>query len=63
MEHITKNHWYFAVLFVIAFISFMVWSYRKDRKTHRIHYKGSGWVIVGIIAIAALFYLLNKYLR
>jgi len=43
----------FAIVFAIAFIYFMVLSYRKDSKNHEVHYKGAAKkvAIYGTIAI------------
>ncbi len=45
----------FAVLFFIAFVILMVYSYRKDLKLHKIHYKNIFIVLVLAIAIFILF--------
>lgn len=56
----SKGQLLFAVFFVIAFISIMIFSYRKDIKNHKLHYEGSLRIlIVFLITIAALF--LIKY--
>ena len=56
----SKGQLLFALFFVIAFISIMIFSYRKDFKNHKLHYKGSLRIlIVFLITIAALF--LIKY--
>lgn len=44
----------FIVFFVLAFTSLIIWSYRKDIKTHSRHYKNAGKkvLIYGSIIIA-----------
>jgi len=44
----------FAGFFVVAFIAMMVWSYGKDIKRHRLHYKNVGYK-VGITCILIIF--------
>ena len=51
----SKGQLLFAVFFVIAFVSIMVFSYRKDIKSHKVHYKGSLKIL--IVFIAAVFSL------
>ncbi|PDH44144.1 MAG: hypothetical protein CND43_03180 [Flavobacteriales bacterium MED-G15] len=50
----------FAVFFVLAFISIMVFSYRKDIRSHKVHYKGSLKILlVFVMSLIGLF--LIKY--
>ncbi|MDO6738395.1 hypothetical protein [Wenyingzhuangia sp. 2_MG-2023] len=37
----STGQWYFAIFFVVAFTIAMIWSYRKDLKRHKIHYKNT----------------------
>ncbi|MBH46269.1 MAG: hypothetical protein CMC93_06600 [Flavobacteriaceae bacterium] len=56
----SKGQLLFAVFFVITFIGIMIFSYSKDLKNHKLHYRGSLRIlIVFLITIAALF--LIKY--
>lgn len=51
----------FAVLFALTFIGIIVYSYKKDKKTHERNYKGVKWVgILFIIFILILFFI--KYM-
>ena len=52
----------FALLFSIVFISVLIYTYRKDLKLHKQHYKGTLWVLLAflgfigfIVAIKVLF--------
>jgi len=45
----------FAVIFFIVFTIAMVWTYRKDLKLHRVHYKNTYIVALSIVAIILLF--------
>lgn len=52
----------FAVLFVIAFVIMMIFSYKKDAKNNQKYYKNTAlYVAVGIIATIGLLFL-SKYL-
>ncbi|WP_139958534.1 hypothetical protein [Flavicella sediminum] len=44
----------FAGFFIVAFVALMVWSYRKDIKRHKIHYKNGGFK-VGVVCILVIF--------
>lgn len=45
----------FAIFFVIAFALVMVYTYRKDLKLHKLHYKNVYIIILTIIAVIGLF--------
>lgn len=62
MENIGTGHWIFAGVFMLFFVGFLVWSYRKDLKLHKLHYSGSMYVLVGIIVILFLFYIFKRLL-
>lgn len=44
----------FGILFAIAFVIVMIYTYRKDMKLHRKYYKGSVWILIAFIAFIAL---------
>jgi len=56
MENITTGHWIFAGFFAIAFLSYLIYSYRKDLKLHNVHYK-SGGIQVMLFIVITLFVL------
>ena len=60
----TKGQVIFAILFVIAFVFFIVRSYRKDRNLHHKNFKGVRWVALTFLAFVIILfvikYLLNK---
>ena len=60
---ITTGQIVFAVLFFIAFVIIMVYSYRGDKKLHKKQYKGSLWILVGFIAFIVFLLLLKTYLK
>ncbi|MDC3195594.1 hypothetical protein OAT76_04240 [Flavobacteriaceae bacterium] len=49
----TKGRIIFAIIFIIAFVIFMVISYKKDSKNHQVYYKDAAIkvAIYGTIAI------------
>ncbi len=52
----------FASVFVIAFVAFMIYSYKKDAKNNNIHYKNAAkYVAIGILVTIGLLFL-SKYL-
>jgi membrane protein CcdC involved in cytochrome C biogenesis len=62
MEHITSGHWIFALCFAIAFVGYLIWSYKTEVKLNRIHYKGSILFIFSVIIFAFLVYVFRGYM-
>lgn len=58
----STGQWTFVIFFVIAFVILMVISYRKDRKLHNKHYKGSLWILFGFIAFVIFLFFLKEWL-
>ncbi|MFD1095178.1 hypothetical protein [Salegentibacter chungangensis] len=52
----------FAALFFVAFVTIIVFSYRKDTRLHKKYYKGSVYVLVGFIAFILLLFLIKTLL-
>lgn len=50
---------YFALFFVISFAVVLVWTYRKDLKLHKIHYKNAYVVALAALAVIALFTIIT----
>jgi len=59
----SKGQQLFALLFIIAFIAVLIWSYRKDLKLHKIYYKNVWVVALGIILVITLFAAITFYLH
>ncbi|OUR92209.1 hypothetical protein A9Q87_06945 [Flavobacteriales bacterium 34_180_T64] len=57
----TKGQWVFGILFAIAFIVALIYTYRKDLKLHRKYYKGSIWVLIAFISFILMIYAI-KYI-
>lgn len=60
---ISSGQLIFAILFVIAFVILMIFSYRKDKRLHSKHYKGSFWVLVGFLVFTGILLFLKWYLK
>ena len=56
----TTNQIYFAVLFIFFFSVAIIISYSKDKKNHKLHYKGAFKILIGFI-VAILILFLIKY--
>ena len=56
----TKGQLIFAILFALAFVATMIYTYRKDLKLHRKYYKGSVWVLIAFISFI-LFIAVIKF--
>jgi len=55
----TRGQLIFAGFFVVAFVSIMIWSYRKDIKNHQKYYKNTAlkvgiWLIVAVALFSAI---------
>ncbi|EGV42942.1 hypothetical protein BZARG_2392 [Bizionia argentinensis JUB59] len=51
----------FGILFAIVFIGVLVYTYRKDLALHKVHYKGTAWVLVAFICFV-MFIVSIKWL-
>ena len=55
----TSGQKIFALFFLITFTAVIIWTYRKDLKLHKTHYKNVWVIIVSIIVIITLFTLIT----
>jgi hypothetical protein len=46
----TNGQLVFGILFAIAFIIAIFYTYKHDKKIHRKYYKGSVWVLIAFIS-------------
>ena len=44
----------FALFFVFAFTTVIIYSYNKDKKKSKEYFKGSFWVLVGFLLFVGL---------
>ncbi len=53
----------FALLFFIAFVGVLIFSYRGDKKLHKKQYKGSIWILVGFVVFILFLLAIKNYLK
>lgn len=53
----------FAVAFIIVFAIIIIIMYRKDLQVHKTYYKGSLWVLIGLLTFIAILYLIKNVLK
>jgi cell division protein FtsW (lipid II flippase) len=58
----TSGQLVFAILFAIGFIVIIYFSYKKDKRQHKKHYKGAFWILVGFFIFLTILTLLKYYL-
>ena len=62
MENITTGHWIFAGVFMLLFVGYLIWSYRKDAGMHKIYYHRSSLVLVALIVILFVIFVFKRLL-
>ena len=50
----TTGQLIFGLLFFIAFVIAIAYQYRKDLKIHKVHYKGTFWVLIAFVGFIAM---------
>jgi len=53
----------FALCFFIAFVIVMIFSYRKDIKTHKVFYKGNYKILIGFLVFIGILFLIKVYFK
>jgi hypothetical protein len=53
----------FALLFFIAFVIAMVFSYRKDAKLHQLFYKGNYKILLGFLIFIGLLSVIKIFFK
>ncbi|MDG1028843.1 MAG: hypothetical protein P8O98_07550 [Flavobacteriaceae bacterium] len=51
----------FALFFVIAFVALMIFSYGKDSKNHKVHYKGSIKIFFAFVLTIGILFLIKFF--
>ena len=46
----TKGQMIFGIMFAVAFITALIYAYRKDLKLHKKYYPGTVWVLIAFIS-------------
>jgi hypothetical protein len=57
---LTTGKMIFAGCFVLVFIVGMVWSYKKDSFTNKMHFKGASKILVITILVLLLLFIYVK---
>ena len=57
----TQGQLLFAVFFLITFLSIIVYSYRKDIRSHKVHYKGSLKILLIFVMSLIGLYLIKYF--
>lgn len=59
----TTGQFIFAVVFFIAFVVVIIFSYRKDIKLHRKYFKGTLYILMGFLLFIALLFVIKYFLK
>mgnify|MGYP003465276671 FL=1 len=54
---------YFAIFFVIVFVTTMIIVYRKDLKQMKSFYKGTYWVFIGFLGFIGLLFFIKVLMK
>lgn len=57
----TQGQLVFAVFFLITFLGIIVYSYRKDIRSHKVHYKGSLKILLIFVMSLIGLYLIKYF--
>jgi len=50
----------FIAIFLIAFIVYLIWAYRKDIRKNPAYFKGSLKILFVIVGIYAIYFILTR---
>jgi len=53
----------FGLLFFIAFVIAMFFSYRKDARLHKIFYKGNYKILIGFLVFIGLLFIIKIFFK
>lgn len=53
----------FGVIFFIAFLGIIIYTYRKDLKLHRANYKGVKYIVIGFLLFILFLFVLKEFLN
>lgn len=62
MENVTQGHWIFGAVSAIVFLGLLAWAYMKDRSSHRLHYKGGTFFVLGLITLTLVLFWVRKFI-
>lgn len=58
----TEGRIAFVIFFLIVFIAYLIWAYRKDIKKIPWYYKGTFKIILALVGIYAAYFILTRVL-
>lgn len=53
----------FGIIFFVAFVIIMIYSYRGDKMLHKKYYKGNIWVLIIFILFIGVLIVLKSFLK
>ncbi|MEY2922483.1 MAG: hypothetical protein RL108_1109 [Bacteroidota bacterium] len=53
----------FGLLFFIAFVIAMFFSYKKDARLHQIFYKGNYKILIGFLVFIGLLFIIKIFFK
>jgi len=59
----SKGQLFFAGFFILIFVVGMIWSYSKDKKHQKFHYKNIWKVALAIITVVSVFAVLTFWIH
>ena len=59
----TTGQLIFAIIFFVAFVVVIFFSYRKDLRLHKKYYKGTLYVLAGFILFVLLLFVIKSFLK
>ena len=57
----SQGQLWFALFFIITFVSLMIFSYMKDSKNHNLHYKGSLKIFIAFVFTIGILFLIKYF--
>jgi hypothetical protein len=53
----------FAGIFIICFVTAMIYAYRKDAKMHKLFYKGNFKILIGFLIFIVILFLIKIFFK
>jgi hypothetical protein len=53
----------FAGIFIICFVTAMIYAYRKDAKMHKLFYKGNFKILIGFLLFIGILFLIKIFFK
>jgi uncharacterized membrane protein YccC len=59
----SQGQLWFAGCFFVAFVTAMIYAYRKDAKLHKIFYKGNYKILIGFLIFIVILFLIKIFFK